>query len=56
MEWNEWDVEWSENVNDGWDGVWMNKWMEWDEMNHKYYGTVLMIFITTAYENKNGKS
>ena len=53
MKWMEDGVEWMRcgmewNVNDGWDEVWMDKWMEWDEMNHKYYGTELMIFITAA--------
>ena len=57
MRWMEVGVKWMRcgmewNMNDGWDGVWMNKWMEWDEMNHKHYGTVLMIFITAAYKNK----
>lgn len=51
MRWVKCGIEW--NMNDGWDGVWMK---EWDEMNHKHYGTELMIFITAAYKNKNGKS
>ena len=53
MKWMEDGVKWMRcgmewNMNDGWDEVWMDKWMEWDEMNHKYYGTELMIFITAA--------
>ena len=53
MKWMEDGVRWMRcgmewNMNDGWDGVWMDKWMEWDEMNHKHYGTELMIFITAA--------
>ena len=56
MEWDEWNMEWSEVWMNEWNGVWMDKWMELNEMRWIISTMDLNLwFCNSCLQKQNGK-